>query len=190
MVSDRQIRRLLKMQNKVKYLYQLADLAGMSTKTARKYLKTGKLPSQLKAEHTWKTRKDPFEEVWSWVEEFLKDNEGIEAKSFFETLQKMYHGRFQDGQLSTFQRRIKQWKALKGPGQEVFFPQVYKPSEWAESDFTNMNSIRITINGIPFEHMIYHFVLCYSNWETGTICISESYESLSNGLQNALWKLG
>jgi hypothetical protein len=33
-------------------------------------------------------------------------------------------------------------------------------------------------------------VLTYSNWETGTVCFSESFESLSGGLQNALWELG
>ena len=49
-----------------------------------------------------------------------------------------------------------------------------------------MNGVGITINGVPFEHMLYHFVLCYSNWETGTVCFSESFESLSVGLQNAL----
>jgi hypothetical protein len=38
--------------------------------------------------------------------------------------------------------------------------------------------------------MLYHFVLTYSNWETGTICQSESFASLSEGLQNALWELG
>jgi hypothetical protein len=38
--------------------------------------------------------------------------------------------------------------------------------------------------------MVYHFVLTYSNWETGTVCFSESFESLSQGLQNALWELG
>jgi hypothetical protein len=37
---------------------------------------------------------------------------------------------------------------------------------------------------------LYHFVLPYSNWETGTPCFSESFESLSEGLQNALWELG
>jgi len=85
---------------------------------------------------------------------------------------------------------VKLWRALKGPGNEVFFPQVYKPGEWCESDFTRMKPLGITINGVPFIHMLYHFVLCYSNWETGTVCFSESYESLSTGLQNALWKLG
>jgi hypothetical protein len=33
-------------------------------------------------------------------------------------------------------------------------------------------------------------VLTYSNWETGTICQSESFASLSEGLQNALGELG
>ena len=41
-----------------------------------------------------------------------------------------------------------------------------------------------------FPHLIYHFVLTYSNWETGSICYSETFESLSEGLQNALWQLG
>jgi hypothetical protein len=32
--------------------------------------------------------------------------------------------------------------------------------------------------------------LTYSNWETGSVCFSESFESLSQGFQNALWRLG
>jgi len=53
-----------------------------------------------------------------------------------------------------------------------------------------MDKLGVTIGGVPFDHMVYHFVLTYSNWETGSICFSESFESLSHGLQNALWKLG
>jgi hypothetical protein len=53
-----------------------------------------------------------------------------------------------------------------------------------------MNKLRITIQREIFEHLVYHFILTYSNWQTGTICFSESFESLSTGLQNALWKLG
>jgi hypothetical protein len=81
-------------------------------------------------------------------------------------------------------------EGFRGAAKEIFFPQVYHPGQWGESDFTNMNFAGITINGMSFDHMLYHFVLCYSNWETGNVCFSESYESLSAGLQNALWKLG
>lgn len=190
MVTDEQVRRLFAMKNRYQHLYQAADAAGMSTKTARKYLRTGILPSQCRRQHDWSTHADAFASDWPWVVDFLETNPGAEAKSLFEALQRKYPGKYQDGQLRTFQRRIKQWRALYGPGQEVFFPQVYQPGQWCASDFTRMNKLGITINGVPFRHMLYHFVLCLSNWETATICFSESYESLSVGLQNALWKLG
>ena len=190
MVTDKQVRRLFAMKNKIKHLYQLADTAGVSSKTARKYLKSGVLPSQCQAIHDWPTHPDAFAEDWPWVKDFLENNTGLESKSLFDALQRKYPGKYQDGQLRTFQRRVKQWKALYGPGQEVFFPQIYKPGQWCESDFTRMKKLGITICGVPFIHMLYHFVLCLSNWETVTVCFSESYESLSAGVQNALWKLG
>jgi len=190
MVKDKQVRRLFVMKNKYQHLYQAADAAGMSPKTARKYLQSGVLPSQCRPIHDWPTHPDAFAQDWSWVEDFLKNNHSLESKSLFDALRRQSPGKYQDGQLRTFQRRVKQWKALYGPGQEVFFPQVYQPGEWCESDFTRMNKLGITICGVPFDHMLYHFVLCLSNWETVTVCFSESYESLSAGLQNALWKLG
>ncbi len=116
MVTDNQVRTLFAMKNKVKYLYQLADKAGMSSKTVCKYLKLGALPSQCQAIHDWPTYPDAFAEEWPWIEDFLKNNSGFEAKSLFEALQREYPGKYQDGQLRTFQRRVKQWKALYGPG--------------------------------------------------------------------------
>jgi hypothetical protein len=53
-----------------------------------------------------------------------------------------------------------------------------------------MGNPGVMIQGLLFEHQISHFVLPYSNWETGAICFSEGVESLSEGLQNALWELG
>ncbi len=81
------------MKNKVKYLYQLADKAGMSAKTARKYLKSGSLPSQCKAVHDWATHPDAFAQDWPWVEDFLKNNTGLESKSLFEALQRECPGK-------------------------------------------------------------------------------------------------
>jgi hypothetical protein len=190
MVTDEQVRILMKLINKEKTLKVAAAKAGMSEKTARKYRQSGELPSQVQAEHSWRTRQDHFEADWPWIKELLEYNSGLEAKTIFEVLQRREPGKYQDGQLRTLQRRIKYWRVTEGPSREVFFPQIYYPGEWSESDFTHMTSLGVTINGIPFDHMIYHFVLCYSNWETGTVCFSESYESLSVGLQNALWQLG
>ena len=69
-------------------------------------------------------------------------------------------------------------------------PGRFSDGQLCASDFTNMNELGITIGRQAFEHLVYHFVMTYSNWEAGTICFSESYESLSEGFQNALWELG
>ena len=190
MVTDQQVRKLMELRNKEKTLSTAASKAGMAENTARKYHRLGTLPSQLKEPHTWRTRKDPFDEVWSKAKEFFGLNYGLEAKSLFEHFQREYPGRFSDGQLRTFQRKVKTWRALEGPAQEVYFPQLHYPGDLCESDFTSMNSLGVTIQGQPFEHLIYHLVLTYSNWETGSVCFSESFESLSEGFQNALWELG
>ena len=191
MVKDLQVRRLFDVQNKYEYKYQAADAAGMSSKTARKYLKSGKLPGQCRVEHTWSTRRDPFADDWSFVIQLMEDTQAtLEAKTIFEFLQRAYPGKYHNGQLRTLQRKIKKWKALYGPSKEIFFSQVYRPGQWACSDFTSMNKLNITISQQPFEHIFYHFVLCYSNWQAGRICYSESFESLSLGIQDALWKLG
>ena len=192
MITDNQARKLMKYLQEKRTLEVAAAKSGMDAKTARKYRNLDRLPNELKAERirTWRTREDPFEEVWEMVKSFLENNTGLEAKTLFEHLQRQYPGRFSDGQIRTFQRRVKHWRATEGPGREVFFPQVHKPGELSQSDFTHMGKLGITIGGVPFDHLIYHFVLTYSNWETGTICFSESFESLSDGLQKALWKLG
>jgi hypothetical protein len=190
MITDKQVRLLMKYRQNQPALNQAAAKAGMDVKTARKYLCAGELASQIKVDHTWRTREDPFTEVWEEVKEMLKDNPGFEAKAIFDDMQRRYPSRFQDGQLRTLQRRIKVWRALEGPDKEVFFPQEHHAGELCQSDFTHLSKMNVTIDGQPFPHLLYHFVLTYSNWETGTICFSENFESLSEGLQNALWELG
>jgi len=190
MVTDRQVRRLKKLIHTETSLSLAAAKSGMSERTARKYLRSGKLPSECAPERRWRTRHDPFRQDWPEIRELLETNPGLEAKTIFSYLQRRDPGRYADGQLRTLQRRIKQWRALEGPPREVYFEQVHKPGRLCQSDFTHLSSLGVTIAGQPFEHLIYHFVLTYSNWETGTICFSESFESLSAGLQNALWELG
>ena len=172
MVTNQQVRRLLSLMKSEKTKAIAAIKAGMDEKTARKYVKLGKLPSEVRKNHNWQTRQDPFEADWKQIKELLEANPGLEAKTIFEYLQREKPGEFHDGQLRTLQRRLKYWRATEGPAKEVFFPQVHRPGELSESDFTHMKKIGITIRREPFEHLLYHFVLTYSNWETGTICIN------------------
>ena len=190
MVNDWQVRRLHMLIKKEKNIAIAAAKSGIGEKTARKYHQLRKLPSQCAAEHTWRTREDPFVDIWEEVKGYLETNAGFESKSLFAHLQRKYPGRFQDGQLRTLQRKIKIWRATEGPQKEIFFPQEHTPGKIGESDFTHMTELGITIGKEPFPHLMYHFVLTYSNWETGSVCYSESYESLSEGFQNAVWELG
>lgn len=189
MVSDRQVRLLMKQLRQGELLNRAAARAGMDEKTARKYRDTGRLPSEGRPERDWRTRQDPFEEVWEEVTRELNEASGLQGKTLLAELQRRYPGRFADGQLRTLQRKVRQWRALQGPGKEVFFAQEHRPGELGASDFTEMTSLGVTIGGLPFDHMFYHFVLTYSNWETGRICFSKSMESLSAGLQDALFEL-
>ena len=167
-----------------------AAKAGMDAQTARKYRRLGQVPSELPAAPRWRTRPDPFLEVWEEIRELLEVNAGLEAKTMFEYLQRRYPGRFGDGQVRTLQRRVKNWRATEGPAKEVFFAQQHPPGRLGASDFTHMEELGVTLQGQSFPHLIYHFVLTYSNWEAGTVCYSESFESLCEGLQKALWELG
>jgi len=190
MVTDQQVRRLFELSQTGDSQAMAAAKAGMSVKTARKYRRWMQLPGEVAAAHTWRTRPDPFVEIWPEVHEELAINPGLQAKVLFASLQRKYPGRFQDGQLRSFQRGVKAWRALAGSPREVFFAQVHEPGQLCQSDFTHLADLKVTIAGQPFDHLIYHFVLTYSNWEHGTVCFSESYESLCQGLQNALWALG
>ena len=190
MVTDRQVRVLFDELASAKTLALAAVRADMHRETARRYRRMGKLPSELAVEHTWRTREDPFRGVWDEVAGLLEENPGLEAKTIFEYLQRQNPERFQDGQLRTLQRRVKYWRATEGPAREVFFTQDHEPGKLCQSDFTFMSSLGVRIGGQLFDHLLYHFVLSYSNWEHFTVCFSESFESLSEGLQNALWELG
>ena len=76
MVTDCQVRLLMKQVNKGKKLSVAAAKAGMDEKTARKYRRLGCLPSEVAKAHTWRTREDPFSGIWDEVRGFLEINPG------------------------------------------------------------------------------------------------------------------
>ena len=193
MVTDGQVRCLYRDLGLGMPLAVAARRAGMSPKTARNYRNKKTLPSVRKKEgppRLYRTRVDPFAAVWAEVEEQLQAQPRLCAKMLFDWLRQMHPGEFFNSHRRTFERRVRQWRAIHGPSKTIVFRQVHQPGDLAASDFTCMNTLNVTICGQPFDHLVYHFVLTYSNWESVTLCASESFEALSDGLQNALWDLG
>ena len=189
-VTDAQVRKMNEEYTKNKNVSLAALKAGMDRKTAAKYRDAGKLPSELKKERTWRTRTDPFASVWPLVAAMLADAPELEAKTVFEHLVEQEPGRFEEGQLRTLQRRVRDWRARYGPEKTVFFSQRHRPGEAMQTDFTWATELQITIAGVPFPHMLCHAVLPYSNWEWATICFSESMAALRHGVQEAVFRLG
>lgn len=87
-----------------------AEKAEMTEKTARKYLKSGQLPDEIKKDHIWRTREDPFKEDEESLKDLLENNPLLEAKTVFGHLQENNPGKYHNGQLRTLQGRFKQWR--------------------------------------------------------------------------------
>jgi len=189
-IPDRKVRKLMEEYEKTKNLSKSALRADMDRKTARKYLGCGRLPSEMPMDRAWRTRDDPFTADWQRCVQMFEESPGLEAKAVFEWLCRERPGRYQEGQLRTFQRRVREWRALSGPEQEVYFAQEHRPGVRMSTDFTHMDALGITIGGEAFDHQLCHNVLVYSNWEWASICHSESLLALRTGVQNVLTRLG
>jgi hypothetical protein len=189
-VTDAQVKEVRGNLNQGASLCKAAMKAGMDRKTAGKYRDLGQLPSEVRPAHTWRTRPDPLVEVWPALAEMLQREPTLQAKTLLEWLQRQYGSQNWQPTRRTLERRVRQWKAEHGPAKEVFFSQVHEPGRLGASDFTHMEELKVTIQGQAFAHLLYHFVLTHSNWEHVKVCFSESFASLSEGWQNAVWELG
>jgi len=151
------------------------------------------MPSGIPAQRSWRTRSDPFEEVWESkiVPLLVLDTDRrLEATTILEHLQSNDPDLYADAKLRTLQRRIRDWRAVQGPGKEVFFEQIHELGREAAGDFTHCSDLEVTINGEPFDHLLFDLVLSASS-RTGTmIAYSESYEALAAGLERALGQIG
>ena len=166
-----------------------AAKAGISARTGRRIDRGEHKP--LSAERTWRTRKDPFVDVWdAEVAPLLEREPSLTALTLWEWLDDNYPGRYPEGLLRTLQRRVKQWRATQGPTKPVIFRQSVPPGHQGLSDFTHP-STPITIAGQPFKHLLYQFRLAYSGWRNVHVVQGgESYSALADGLQSSLHRLG
>lgn len=170
-----------------------AAAAGFSQRTARRWNNRG-LPSDSKKEHNWRTRPDPFAEVFETqvVPLLQEDKQGkLQAKTVLRVLQGSEPERFKDKRgLRTLQRRMKQWRALHGPAKEVYFEQQAEPGHQASFDFTDGSDLCIVVAGMLYVHKLFELVLCYSGWRHVQVVKRETFEALLCSLQRGLMRLG
>ena len=187
--SKKQVRTLMK-YSKTLSQEAAADKAGMSLRTARNYLKAG---GQMGEAKDWKyrlTHKDAFSGVMPEVECMLAINPGLQAQTLMQWLIDQYPEEFNWSHKRTLERRISKWRALKGPDQEVMFRQELIAGKQSQSDWTHCTELEVMIDGQPFPHMLFHFMLPYSRWETAHISNSESFDNLTMGYMKSVAELG
>jgi hypothetical protein len=192
MVSDEQVRLLRRKLMAKKTRPAAAAASGMSTRSGQKW-QSGPLPSEAKRPHDWRSVPDPFADVWETeVVPLLLSDEGsiLEAKTVLELLEERHAGKHGPKQLRTLQRRFRDWRALHGPGKEVFFEQKHVPGREAALDFTHGTELGVTVAGLLFAHLLFVFTLSFSKWRWIGLALGETFEALVGGLQGALWSLG
>jgi len=115
---------------------------------------------------------------------------GLRPVALFEELQRR-HETLSPAIRRTLERRIRSWRALHGPEQDIIFRQVHLPGQVGLSDFTTADALQVCIQGEPFAHLLYHFRLAHSGFAHVSVVLGgESFAALEAGLQDALWSLG
>ena len=167
-----------------------AAKAGFSPATAYRLEKNPRLPSQKKAPRG-RRRPDPLENIWeSEVVPMLKAAPSSRPIGVFEELRRR-HLDMSPGLRRTLERRIRAWRAVHGPEQEVIFRQEHPPGRMGLSDFSDMRDLGVSIAREPLDFRLYHFRLPFSGFESAHVVLGgESFVALAEGLQNALWTLG
>ena len=187
-MTNQQVKLLMK--NLKKYPQETAAAkAGMDVKTARKYIKSNALPSEMKTAYK-RTQPSVFAEHWNEITRMFEASPGLQAKTMMAYLMRKYPDRYKPSQIRSLQRHRRDWCAQQGASKAIIFRQEIKPSKQSQSDFTCMNSLNITINNREFKHLLFHFMLPYSHWESVSLCFSESFDSLTLGYEKAVWELG
>ena len=86
--------------------------------------------------HTWLSRPDPFEGVWSEILKWLQKQLDVGASELMDRLIRRYPDRYSRRQLRTLQRRVPQWRGVMAN------KLVYASTEQSEIDEERLGNIR------------------------------------------------
>jgi len=188
-ITDHQVRLYMKFRQTDSPAAAAAK-ASLSTAAAYRIEADPRVPSQ-KAKHRTRRRPDPLAGVFDEeVVPLLQEAPGLRPVALFEELRRR-HPELEPGVRRTLERRVRAWRAIHGPEQEIIFRQVHEPGRMGLSDFTDMADLSVTVAGEPLAHRLYHFRLAYSGFSHAHVVLGgERFVALAEGLQNALWALG
>jgi hypothetical protein len=162
----------------------------MSWKTAAKYIDPSiPLPSKSNP-RVYRTRQDPLSPFWTEIEQLLESDSGLKPYAIFTRMRELHPDTFPEKSRRTVERRVRDWKIEHGVAKPVTFDQDHQLADVLAFDFTSMNELQVTIAGARFDHLVFHSVLTYSNWEYAEVCLSESFEAVASGLQHSFLAIG
>src|SRR5690606_14171551 len=109
-----------------------AARAGIGERTARRLEADPRLPSQRRPARG-RTVPDPLAGIWEdELEPMLERDPAIRAVTMMRYLRQHHPERFPtDGVRRTLERRVRDWRALRGPDREVIFRQAHAPGRMA-----------------------------------------------------------
>lgn len=167
-----------------------AAKAGMSRATGYRIAQDARLPSEKNGTRA-RRRPDPLAELFDVeVVPLLRAAPALRPVAIYDELLRR-HPALHPGVRRTLERRIRAWRAMHGEERDVIFRQVHEPGRLGLSDFTDMNTLGITIAGQRLNHLLYHFRLPWSGFEHAHVILGgESFVALAEGLQHALWSVG
>ena len=189
-INQKQVNLFMSFRNKGDSQIIAASKAGISERSARR-IEKGEHATHPK-QRNYRTRKDPLNGAFEkHLQPLLESDPKLLPMPLFEELMRICPDQFDQSCLRTIQRRVKTWRATQGPEKEVMFLQKHVPGLQGISDYTHLKKVDITIKNQPFKHILYHYRLVFSGWTYVQVILGgESFESLSSGLQNALWRCG
>jgi transposase len=162
----------------------------MDRKTASKYLDDAvALPAKSEA-RDYRTRQDPIAPFWTEIERLLDHDSRLKPYAIFEHMRELHPDTFPPKSRRTVERRVREWKIEHGVAKSVTFDQIHQMADVLAFDFTSMNELGVSIAGTRFDHLVFHSVLTYSNWEYMEVCLSESFEAVASGLQHSFMAIG
>ena len=130
-----------------------AAKASFSTATAYRIESDPQPPSQKQPPRS-RRRSDPLDGIFEKeVVPLLVECPALRAVTIFEELRRR-HRKLPASVRRTIERRVRRWRALHGPEQEVIFAQKNPPGRLGLSDFTATGDLGVTIAGVPLSHLL------------------------------------